>query len=100
MASRLKRRIPVIVSTRGSAAGVAATSWVGSEALSGPEWLIPVATYDLGTFAPGASIPLTGLYDANDGTPYFTYVSGQTITGTQVTMTVNGAITAPTAQTT
>jgi hypothetical protein len=103
MASRLKRRIPVIVSTRGSAAGVGATSWVGSTAPNDPEWLIPVATYDLGTFAPGASIPLTGLYDANGGTPYFSYVSGQTITGTSVTMTVDSAdgdITAPTTETT
>jgi hypothetical protein len=103
MASRLRRRIPVIVSTRGSAAGVGATSWVGSTAPSTPEWLIPVATYDLGTFAPGASIPLTGLYTANGGTPYFTYVSGQTISGTSVTMTVDSAdgdITAPTTQTT
>jgi hypothetical protein len=103
MASRLKRRIPVIVSTRGTAAGVGATSWVGSTVPVGPEWLIPVATYDLGTFAPGASIPLTGLYTANGGTPYFTYVSGQTITGTQVTMAVDpvdGDITAPTTETT
>jgi hypothetical protein len=103
MASKLKRRIPVIVSTRGSAAGTGSTAGVGSEVPVGPEWLIPVATYNLGTFAPGASIPLTGLYDANDGTPYFTYVSGQTISGTSVTMTVDpvdGDITAPTTETT
>jgi hypothetical protein len=103
MASRLKRRIPVIVSTRGAAAGSGATAGVGSTAPSTPEWLIPVATYNLGTFAPGASIPLTGLYTANGGTPYFTYVSGQTITGTSVTMTVDpadGDITAPTTETT
>jgi hypothetical protein len=100
MASRLRRRIPVIVSTRGSAAGVGAASWVGSTAPVGPEWLIPVATYDLGTVSPGASIPLTGLYDANGGDPSFTFVSGQTISGTSVTMVVDadtGAITAPMA---
>jgi hypothetical protein len=103
MASRLKRRIPVIVSTRGAAAGSGSTAGVGAEVPVGPEWLIPVATYNLGTFAPGASIPLTGLYTANGGTPYFTYVSGQTITGTSVTMTVDSAdgdITAPTTETT
>jgi hypothetical protein len=103
MASRLKRRIPIIFGATGAAAGVGATSWVGGTVAAGPEWLIPVATYNLGTFAPGASIPLTGLYDANDGTPYFTYVSGQTITGTAVTMTVDpvdGDITAPTTETT
>jgi hypothetical protein len=103
MASRLKRRIPVIVSTRGAAAGSGSTAGVGAEVPVGPEWLIPVATYNLGTFAPGATIPLTGLYDANDGTPYFSYVSGQTITGTSVTITVDpvdGDITAPTTETT
>jgi hypothetical protein len=103
MASRLKRRIPVIVSTRGAAAGVGATSVVGSTAPNAPEWLIPVTTYNLGTVSPGASIPLTGLYTANGGTPYFSYVSGQTITGTSVTMTVDpadGDITAPTTETT
>jgi hypothetical protein len=103
MASRLKRRIPVIVSTRAAAAGSGSTAGVGSTAPSSPEWLIPVATYNLGTFAPGASIPLTGLYTANGGTPYFTYVSGQTISGTSVTMMVDSAdgdITAPTTETT
>jgi hypothetical protein len=103
MASRLKRRIPVIVSTRGAAAGSGSTAGVGSTAPVGPEWLIPVATYNLGTFAPGSSIPLTGLYTANGGTPYFSYVSGQTISGTPVTMTVDptdGDITAPTTETT
>jgi hypothetical protein len=103
MASKLKRRIPIIFGATGAAAGSGSTAGVGSTVPVGPEWLIPVATYNLGTFAPGASIPLTGLYAANGGTPYFSYVSGQTITGTSVTMTVDpvdGDITAPTTQTT
>jgi hypothetical protein len=103
MASKLKRRIPVIVSMRGSAAGVGATSWVGSTVPVGPEWLIPVATYNLGTTTPGGTLSLTGLYTANGGTPYFTFVSGQNISGTSVTMTVDSAdgdITAPTTPTT